>query len=118
MARTPKFKPKEHLDEVRKLASLGLSEAQIAMRLNVHLDIFRYHRQKCKELDRAIQEGLNSTVIRAAEELQRLIMSCDFKAIKFFLEKKGGWGNDTQVNTVKKPSHQSFNLTLVEPKRD
>lgn len=104
-----KWKPKDHLAEVKKLASLGLTEAQIATKLNVHPDVFRWHRNDCKELERAMQEGLNTT-IESAEGLLQLIRQQDFKAIKFWLEKRGGWGDDISTSTVSKPSFNNFNL--------
>lgn len=108
------WNPLDHLVEVRKLAALGLSEKQIATKLNVHPDVLRHHRTKCKELEQAIQEGLNNTIIIATTQLQMLINQGDFKAIKFFLEKKGGWGDQIQVDGVNKPSFGTFQLNLVK----
>lgn len=118
MARQRKFNPKKALEEVKYLASLGLNDKQIATKLNLHVDEFRFHRKNCPELEQAMQSGLNETILSATVQLQRLINSGDFKAIKFFLEKKGGWQDTIQTSQPSKPSHQSFNLTLVEPKRD
>lgn len=116
VARPRKFNPKKAVEEVKYLASLGLNDKQIATKLNLHVDEFRYHRKNCPELEQAMQSGLNETIVNATVQLGRLINSGDFKAIKFFLEKKGGWDNQVQIEPTQKPSHSSFNLNLIPPK--
>ena len=111
------WNPLEHLDEVRELSSLGLSERNMASKLNVHPDSFRHFRKNIPEFDKAVVDGLNSTIIIAAIELKRLIHSGDFKAIKFFLEKKGGWG-DAPQSTITLPNIGSFNLVKVVKEQD
>ena len=115
------WKPLDHLDEVKQLASLGLTEKQIATKLNVHPDVFRHHRMHTPALERAMQAGLNNTIIIATTQLQMLINQGDFKAIKFFLEKKGGWGDNIMIDGPSKPSFNNFNLKptpLPEVKAD
>ena len=116
MARPRKFNPKKVIEEVKYLSSLGLNDKQIATKLNLHVDEFRFHRKNCLELEQAMQAGLNETILSATVQLQRLINSGDFKAIKFFLEKKGGWQDNIQVIQPSKPSHNSFNLTMIAQK--
>lgn len=107
------WNPLDHLDEMRELASLGLTEKQIATRLNIHQDVLRYYRNSNAKVDQAIQEGLNNTIYEATRQLGRLINGGDFKAIKFFLEKKGGWSDNIQLE-ISKPTNKSFVLKQVE----
>jgi hypothetical protein len=104
------WNPLDHLDEVKQLASLGLSEKQISTKLNIHAEVMRYHRMHCKKFEQAIQEGLNNTIIIATQQLNSLINQGDFKAIKFFLEKKAGWGDLAITDSSSKPSFNNFNL--------
>jgi hypothetical protein len=103
----------DHLAEITTLASLGLNEKQIANRLNLHPDVFRFYRNKHPEVNDAIQQGLSHTIELATTQLNLLIQQGDFKAIKFFLEKKGGWGDHIQFE-VNKPTNKSFNLVPIK----
>lgn len=112
------WNPKGHLKEITYLASLGLTEKQIATKLNIHQDVLRYHRNNNPELENALQIGLNSTIIIAVEQLTNLIKGGDFKAIKFFLEKKAGWGDSIVSDSNVKPTHSTFQLNLVKKETD
>lgn len=105
---------KKHLSEIKYLSSLGLSEKQIASKLSLHHAVLRYHRNNDPEVEAAFQEGLTSTILIATERLQKLITQGDFKAIKFFLEKKGGWQDTVHITERKLPSRTDFKLTKIE----
>ena len=104
--------PLKHLAEVKHLSSLGLSERTIASRMNVDPATFRYYRKQVPAFDKAVTDGLDETIISAATGLKALIEQGDFKAIKFFLEKRGGWGDTVQQAAVL-PSHDTYTLTKV-----
>lgn len=114
------FKPLDHLSEMEQLSALGLSEKQIASKLNIHPDALRAYRQTIPAVERAIQSGLNNTIILATQRLKELIDQGDFKSIKFFLEKKAGWVNDivTSSSGNDKPTLDSFQLKLITKKED
>lgn len=107
------FKPLEHLEEMEQLSALGLSEKQIASKLNIHPDSLRAYRQTYPAVEKAIQNGLNNTIILATQRLGELIAGSDFRAIKFFLEKKAGWGDLVVTASETKPSVNSFALKLI-----
>lgn len=105
---------KEHLSEIKYLSSLGLSEKQIASKLSIHHDALRYYRNTVPEVESAFQEGLTTTIMIATQKLQELIISGDFKAVKFFLEKKGGWQDTIHITERKLPSRNDFKLNKIE----
>lgn len=112
------FDPRDHLDEIKRLASLGMSEAQIATKLNIDKASMRAFRRTFPEVEQAIQQGLNESIEQATASLMAMVKSADFRAIKYFLDKKGGWGDQSIEISSSKPSIASFELKLVTKKED
>lgn len=100
-----KWKPsEEELDIITYMASLGFSEKQIANKMNIEQSVFRWVRQNNPMINKAIDDGLNSTIQLAAEKLLDKIEKGDLNAIIFFLSRKGGWVIEQNVNVSSKKS--------------
>lgn len=110
------WQPLEHLEKIEYLASLGLDEGQIAAQFNIPSTTLRYWRVEEPKVNLAIERGLSSSILIATDQLNQMIQNGDFKAIRFFLERKGGWGTTVTIrNSLTLPSVDSFNLEEISP---
>lgn len=94
------------LKKISYLSSLGFTEKQIASALNVDYAVFRYHRTlEDSPVNQAMEEGLNSTIEKATKKLIEKIEEGNLDAVKYFLNKKGGWEDSQSVQGQVKPSN-------------
>jgi predicted transcriptional regulator len=86
-------KPKIQIDlaEVERLASLGLSQEQIADSLGISNTTFYARKRESEEFAQAVKRGKASGVAAVASKLLKKIEEMDTTAIIFFLKTQGGW---------------------------
>lgn len=79
--------------------SLGIN-ANVYRKLNISRSAFLRYRQRWPEVQQAMDEELNHGIDFAENKLMQLIQQGDFKAISFFLERRGanrGWGQQREI---------------------
>lgn len=79
--------------------SMGICESARA-RLRISRRAFYNYRQRWPEVQQALDDELQRGLDYAESQLMQLIRDKDFRAIAFYLERKGrerGWGQQQQV---------------------
>ena len=97
MGRKQRMTKQELLDAIP--GCLGIN-ANVYRKLNISRSVFLKYRQKWPEVQQAMDEELNHGIDFAENKLMQLIQQGDFKAISFFLERKGanrGWGQNREI---------------------
>ena len=75
--------------------------ASVQRKLKISRRAFYNYRQRWPEVEEAIEEEQHKGLDFAESKLLELIKAGDFKAISFYLERKGrdrGWGAQQQIN--------------------
>lgn len=81
------------LAKVREYAEMGLSYATAAPLLGCSRRTLINRINDTPAVRLAWNQGLAWAVGRAAEKLQERVAAGELRAIKYFLSRKGGWGN-------------------------
>lgn len=100
-----------NLQEVERLAGLGLSQEKIAFHLNMSAATLYNRKKDVKEFREAIARGRTRAEIKAADYLQRLIDQNDRQAIMFYLKTQCGW-SETVKSDVKAEVQSDVKATL------
>lgn len=87
-----------NLEEVEKLASLGISVLQIAHFFDMTEKSLYRKAEKAPEIMMAINKGRSKGVIQVAAKLYEKIQQGDTKAIMFYLRAKGGFNDTLRVD--------------------
>lgn len=99
---------KEDLIEACK-GSMGICESARA-KLGISRRAFYNYRKRWPEIQQTLDDELQRGLDYAESQLMQLIKGKDFRAISFYLERKGkerGWSQQQQVNV--------HNVTPVQP---
>ncbi len=79
------------LDEVRELASRGLTHAQIARYYGIHPDTITNHKKYSPEFSDAIERGKVQGIKKVVSCLMKAIEDGDVAAMKFYLVNQANW---------------------------
>lgn len=124
MAQRPKRKPrytKEQLIEACK-GCFGIN-ANVYRKLGIGRRTWYQYRQKWPEVQQAVDDELQQGLDFAENQLMTLIQAGDYKAIAFYLERRGaerGWGPGKQQVELTQPPVQPiicFHDTKPEPEK-
>ena len=77
--------------EVERLASLGLTHAQICGALGIHTETLRRRRKDCEALDAALARGRATGTAEVAGALFKKATGGDLRAQMFYLKTRAGW---------------------------
>ena len=101
----PKWMP--DLKEVEKLASLGLSNEEIAKALTISTSTLYQHKKEYSDFSEALQRGGAKGIATVAGALYTKATSGDTMAIKFYLQSRAGW---TDKITAQDPLSIGFEI--------
>ena len=79
------------LDKVEELASLGLSEQQIADSLGISRSTLSRRKNDNETFDTALRKGKAKAIVKASSALMTQIEKGSLRAIIFYLKCRGGW---------------------------
>lgn len=79
------------LKSVEKLASLGLTEQQIADSLGISRSTLSRRKTNDETFDTALRKGKAKAVVKASSALMTQIEKGSLRAIIFYLKCRGGW---------------------------
>lgn len=79
------------LEKVEELASLGLSEQQIADSLGISRSTLSRRKNDNETFDTALRKGKAKAVVKASSALMTQIEKGSLRAIIFYLKCRGGW---------------------------
>jgi predicted sugar kinase len=85
------------LNEVERLASLGLTEEQIGLALGVSPDTMTRRKQDTAEFAEAIKRGKALGIGHVTNKLRELIDSGNPTSTLFFLKCKAGWNEQAEI---------------------
>lgn len=91
---------KVDLFEVRQLASLGLSQRQIAYKLGMSARTFYNYKNDCAEFAEAYRRGRSKGVADVANSLFQKCKEGDVHAMKFYLSVVGKWRESKAVEVT------------------
>ncbi len=96
-----KTKPKIEIDlaEVERLASLGLTQEQIADALGISEDTLYARKRESKDFRDAIKRGQAKGVGSVANVLFEKAMGGDVASLIFYLKARGGWKETQRIET-------------------
>lgn len=88
-----KTKPKIEIDltEVERLASLGLTQEQIAAALGIGQTTLYKRKRESADFEDAIKMGQAKGIGAVANKLYEKAMSGDVASLIFYLKARGGW---------------------------
>ena len=87
-------------DKLRELAGLGLRKEHIAAGLGMSLDTLMERQKENPEISEIIRLARFKPVAEMSDLLLNAARAGDLRAITFFLERRGGWRNESTVHTV------------------
>ncbi len=99
---------------LRHLAELGMSEKQMAVRLNIDPAVFRFLRKNDANVEGIIQRGFIMTYETALENIMNGVMAGDLKWTKIFIDRWDKLNNTEGTSLAIKPSVNGFNLQLIK----
>ena len=79
------------LEKVEELASLGLSEQQIADSLGISRSTLSRRKNDNETFDTALRKGKAKAIVKASSALMTQIEKGSLRAITFYLKCRGGW---------------------------
>lgn len=85
------------VEEVRRLAALGLTVEQIAIHMNVSISTLRKRRKDFEEFEITFQKGRVKSFVRMAELLDEHVATGNFNALKFKMQAQFGYGTQRAV---------------------
>lgn len=88
------------LQFIEDQARNGLNDKQIAALTGIHHNQFCTKKSELPELALALEKGRAKGVSMASTALWKLIASGDRQAAQFYLERKGGWKEQTENTNV------------------
>lgn len=89
------------LDKVEELASLGLSEQQIADSLGISRSTLSRRKNDNETFDTALRKGKAKAVVKASSALMTQIEKGSLRAIIFYLKCRGGWREEeTEIREI------------------
>lgn len=92
----PPWKP-PNLVEVEALAARGLTFKEIAQALKIHVFTLIRKRRELSEFNDAVERGRATGASLISNKLFELGLAGDETAVKFYLERRCGWGEDINV---------------------
>lgn len=97
-----KTKPKIEIDlgEVERLASLGLTQEQIAAGLGISETTLRSRKKENADFADAIKRGQAKGIGSVANVLYEKAMSGDVASLIFYLKARGGWKETVRNENV------------------
>mgnify|MGYP000488102326 FL=1 len=110
-------KPRIEIDlaEVERLASLGLSQVEIALNLGISPTTFQARKRESEEFADAVTRGRAAGTNKAAGILNDIMNTADAKtkldAAKFFLARRSQW-SETVQNEVSGPGGGAIQITI------
>lgn len=89
------------LNKVEELASLGLSEQQIADSLGISRSTLSRRKNDNETFDTALRKGKAKAVVKASSALMTQIEKGSLRAIIFYLKCRGGWREEeTEIREI------------------
>lgn len=85
------------IDQVRRLASRGLSEEQIADSLGISRRTLSYRKAESAQFAQAIKTGRAQAISFVSNKLMKLIDEGNITAIIFFLKTQAGWRETQKI---------------------
>lgn len=85
------------LEEVERLAALGLTEEQIGLALGVSQDTITRRKQDTAEFAEAIKKGKAQGIGHVTNKLREQIDNGNVTAILFFLKCRAGWNEHAEI---------------------
>lgn len=85
------------LEEVERLAALGLTEEQIGLALGVSQDTITRRKQDTAEFAEAIKKGKAQGIGHVTNRLREQIDNGNVTAILFFLKCRAGWNEHAEI---------------------
>ena len=79
------------LEKVEELASLGLSEQQIADSLGISRSTLSRRKNDNETFDTDLRKGKAKAIVKASSALMTQIEKGSLRAITFYLKCRGGW---------------------------
>lgn len=97
-----KTKPEIEIDleEVERLASLGLTQEQIASALGIGQTTFYKRKRENADFEGAIKRGQAKGIGAVANVLYEKAMSGDVASLIFYLKARGGWKETVRNENV------------------
>jgi hypothetical protein len=97
-----KTKPEIEIDleEVERLASLGLTQEQIAASLGIGQTTLYKRKRESADFEGAIKRGQAKGIGAVANKLYEKAMSGDVASLIFFLKARGGWKETVRNENV------------------
>lgn len=113
----------EHLATVKRLAELGVTEANIARAINLHPSTFVEKKRMHPELDEVIKLCQASGEAYAASIIRQIMDDVHnknrFAATVFYLKTRHKWREQTMAEPVPDAnSSEGFTFTLVQVPKD
>ena len=89
------------LNKVEELASLGLSEQQIADSLGISRSTLSRRKNDNETFETALRKGKAKAVVKACSALMTQIEKGSLRAIIFYLKCRGGWREEeTEISDI------------------
>jgi len=79
------------LEKVEELASLGLSEQQIADSLGISRSTLSRRKNDNETFDTALRKGKAKALVKVSNALMQQVEKGSLRAIIFYLKCRGGW---------------------------
>jgi transcriptional regulator with XRE-family HTH domain len=79
------------LDKVEELASLGLSEQQIADSLGISRSTLSRRKKDNETFDTALRKGKAKAIVKVSSALMQEVEKGSIRAITFYLKSRAGW---------------------------
>ncbi len=79
------------LEKVEELASLGLSEQQIADSLGISRSTFSRRKNDNETFDTALRKGKAKAIVKVSSALMQQVEKGSLRAIIFYLKFRGDW---------------------------
>lgn len=97
-----KTKPEKEIDleEVERLASIGLTKEQIANALGISYSTLNRRQKDMEDMEGAIKRGQAKGIGSVANVLYEKAMGGDVASLIFFLKARGGWKETVRNENV------------------
>ena len=89
------------LEKVEELASLGLSEQQIADSLGISRSTLSRRKNDNETFDTALRKGKAKGLVKVSNALMQQVEKGSLRAIIFYLKCRGGWREEeTEIKEI------------------